>query len=560
MTHHRRRAGRGRGPTRLALAVLLGALALLGTAGPAAAHAQLVSTDPADGALLATAPSQVTLSFDEPVRLTSQEIRVYDADGQAVASTASTSGRDVAIALEDTASLRGTYVVGWFVVSADGHPISGSLTFSVGERSASVTDPPPPPTSSGAVTAVQGAVTAATYLGLLLAAGLVGFLALVLPAAYDGPVVRLRLRRLARWAAVVAAVASLVAVPVASVYAQGAELWDVAGGLDLGLVTGELLSAVLVVVGLGLAVSQLGDGPLLGRPRVLSLVGAALALLGPPLVGHTRAYQPSTLLVATDALHLVAGATWLGGLVALTLSLRALAGRELLAALTLARFSAVAGGLVLAVAATGTVLGWRILAGWEPLVGTWYGRLLLVKVALALVVAALGGWNRFRMLPRVRAAAGHGDRTAAARLVARAVRVEALLLVVLLGVTGFLVNQSPRPAPVVVPEGRTGVRDGSISDLEVLVLMSPRREGRTTLLVQLQDDTGEPVVTDRAPDVQLRTSGLDLGSVPVTTTDPGTWAAEVLLPQPGTWEVQVGLRVDRFENPVTTVQFEVAPR
>jgi copper transport protein len=94
----------------------------------------------------------------------------------------------------------------------------------------------------------------------------------------------------------------------------------------------------------------------------------------------------------------------------------------------------------------------------------------------------------------------------------------------------------------------------------VLVLMSPRREGRTTLLVQLQDGTGEPVVTDRAPDVQLRTSGLDLGSVPVTSTDAGTWAADVLLPRPGTWEVQVGLRLNRFENPVTTVQFDVAPR
>ena len=48
--------------------------------------------------------------------------------------------------------------------------------------------------------------------------------------------------------------------------------------------------------------------------------------------------------------------------------------------------------------------------------------------------------------------------------------------------------------------------------------------------------------------------------MPVQPSDAGTWSADVLLPQPGTWEVQVGLRLSKFENPVTTVRFEVAPR
>lgn len=48
------------------------------------------------------------------------------------------------------------------------------------------------------------------------------------------------------------------------------------------------------------------------------------------------------------------------------------------------------------------------------------------------------------------------------------------------------------------------------------------------------------------------------GQRAVTSTDAGTWTADVLLPRAGTWEVAVGLRVSRFENPVTTVRFEVA--
>ena len=172
--------------------------------------------------------------------------------------------------------------------------------------------------------------------------------------------------------------------------------------------------------------------------------------------------------------------------------MRALAGREVLAAETLARFSTLAGGVLLAVAATGTFLGWRIVGSWTGLVETSYGWLLLTKVAIALVVAGLGGWNRWRVLPAVRAAVGFGDRERAAAAVARTLRVEAVLLVVLLGVTGFLVNQSPRPAPVTAASGTTGVGAATAGDLRVLAVMDPRRTGSNTLLVQVQDAAGEP--------------------------------------------------------------------
>ena len=53
-----------------------------GAAAPASAHAELVETDPAEGAVVETAPETVTLTFNEAVRLTSQEIAVYDAQGE----------------------------------------------------------------------------------------------------------------------------------------------------------------------------------------------------------------------------------------------------------------------------------------------------------------------------------------------------------------------------------------------------------------------------------------------------------------------------------------------
>ena len=538
---------------------LFAALAVLVTAAPAAAHAELIESDPADGAILPEAPSEVTLTFNEPVRLTAQKITVYDAEGRVVDSEATASGVTVTVAVPGGPDLgRGTYVVGWYVVSADGHPISGSLRFSVGEPSIEVAAPPPPPESPRTVTVAQGVLQATTYLGLFVAAGLTVFGVLVLPREYAGERVRWRLRRVVRVGALVAAAAGLLQVPVASAYAQGGDLSDALAIFDAGLVTSEVISAVLLLLGLaGLALLASDRPPEPGR-RLVLLAAAALAVASPAVVGHTRAYEPEPLLLVTDVLHLVAGSVWLGGLVGLALTLRPLAGRERLAAATLARFSTIAAGLLLAVAVTGSVLAWRILGSWSGFVDTRYGILLLVKIGIAGVVAGVAAWNRFRLLPRVRAAAGFADRGRAASLVARSVAAEALLLAGLLGVTGFLVNQSPRPAAVEVPPGRTGVQDGELEELRVLALMSPRERGPNTVLVQIQDAAGEPVEPPRAPEVQVRSADLDLGSVPVRHTDAGTYRADVLIPSAGEWEVQVSLRQSKFESPVTTVRFDVA--
>ncbi len=557
MTTHRGRARRRAGG--LVVAALLALCALLAGASPAAAHAQLIGTDPADGALLETAPEAVTLSFNEPVRLTDREITVYDAEGRTVASEAAASDSDVVVDLPDADTLgRGSFTVAWFVVSTDGHPISGSLTFSVGQRSARIAEPPPSPTSSGVVRTAQGTLGVLMYVGLLVAAGLAAFVALVMPESFGGERVRRRIRTVVRVAASVAVVGAVLLVPVSAAYAQGQELTDVLGGFDPALVVDEIVAALMLTAGLGVVVASLPAAHPEPGPRWLLLCGATVAAVSPALVGHTRSYQPTGLLAVADVVHLLAGSVWLGGLVGLVLTLRALAGRERLAATTLARFSTLAAGLLVAVAAAGAVLGWRILGSWSGFVDTRYGVLLLVKIGLALVVAAIGGWNRFVVLPRVTGAAGFDDRTHTAGTATRTLALEASVIVVLLGVTGVLVNQPPRPAPAEVAPAQSGVESQTVvGDLEVHAGLTPRRQGQNTLVLQVLDSAGEPVALERPPVVEVRSADVDLGEVALEGTDAGTWSGEVVLPRPGRWEVQVALRLSRFESPVTTLRFDV---
>ena len=183
---------------RLLAGGLAGVALALAPASPAAAHASLVKTDPAEGQVLAESPRVARLTFDETVSAAAGGVQMYDARGNAVESKASARDTVLTVDVPDTLD-EGTYVVSWRVVSADGHPVAGALTFSVGRPSAVVRQPPTPDESSASgVRGALSAVQAIGYLGLFLAAGLVVFAGWLLPALPRLDVLRRRLRRIAR--------------------------------------------------------------------------------------------------------------------------------------------------------------------------------------------------------------------------------------------------------------------------------------------------------------------------------------------------------------------------
>src|SRR5262249_13266301 len=112
---------------------LIALLIALALASEACAHASLVKAVPADGAGVPLPPATVTLSLHEPgsppVR------RLIGPDGAPIAPTAVTA-EDTTVTISAPPALRrGTHVLSWRVISADGHPVGGSLLFSIGARS-----------------------------------------------------------------------------------------------------------------------------------------------------------------------------------------------------------------------------------------------------------------------------------------------------------------------------------------------------------------------------------------------------------------------------------------
>ncbi|WP_263104280.1 copper resistance CopC/CopD family protein, partial [Kitasatospora sp. DSM 101779] len=456
-------------PRRVAalLAVLAAAVAVLfGGAGTAAAHAALVSTDPAQGAVTATAPAAVTLTFSEGVSLTADSVRVLDPAGKQVdnGDAAHADGKEASARVTLRPGLgNGTYTVAWRAVSEDSHPVGGAFTFSIGA----------PSDTTVSASAVQGAepdaVVAAAYgtartVAYAAFALLVGAAAFVLICWPRGVAVH-QVQRLLMTGWIALLVSTVAVLLLRGPYERGT---GISQAFDLSLVRstlderiGTALAARLLLLAAGgvflsLLVGQLGqdrtaqdsrdagaagdsseptaaaeggaeDGeeaelraleqraaerPLRDARLGLGVGGAVLAVaLSATWVGadHSSVGIQVPLALPTAALHLLAMALWLGGLATLLVGLR-----HGVPAAAVERFSKLALGAVTVLTVTGVYQSWRGLGSWGALVDTEYGRLLLIKTGLVAGMVGLA-WISRAWVARLRTAGeasdGAADRT-----------------------------------------------------------------------------------------------------------------------------------------------------
>lgn len=114
----------------------LAAGSLLGM-NPAAAHDELVSTNPTDGATLTEAPASLELTYSGDIMDVdgANQVRVTNAAGESVTDGAPDIDGKVVTQDLATAAADDTYTVTWRVVSSDGHPIQGTFTYTVGQGS-----------------------------------------------------------------------------------------------------------------------------------------------------------------------------------------------------------------------------------------------------------------------------------------------------------------------------------------------------------------------------------------------------------------------------------------
>ncbi|MFH8896990.1 copper resistance protein CopC [Streptomyces coeruleorubidus] len=369
---------------------------LLFSAAPASAHAALRGTDPDDGSVVQRAPRHLTLTFTESVGLLDDSFRVFGPDQRRVptgeAQHADGRSDTARVALSGKLA-QGTYTVAWRVVSADSHPVSGAFTFSVGKRSATTAQVDTGPDEDPLTGGLHDAARYLAYLAAALLVGTVAFALLCRPADTSP----LRRPLVAAWWTLLGSTAVLLLLRAP--YEAGA---GPAAAFDLSALERTLTSRPGLALLARLAVLLLTAAFLLrlsGRrdhhQPVMRAAGATLAValaLTWAAAEHASAGIQVPVAMTSSVLHLVATGVWLGGLVALLLTLR----RASVDALTevVPRFSRIAFASVTVLAVTGLYQSWRGLGSLAALTGTSYGRLLLAKLVAVTALLLAAGYSR----------------------------------------------------------------------------------------------------------------------------------------------------------------------
>jgi copper transport protein len=531
---------------RIGARVVVGAIVAMGIVALAPsvafAHALVRSSDPADGALLQSAPRQVVITFTQTPDPTLSVLHVLDQSGKDVGSGPSSPvpGKPLEFRVPLQASLpKGVFTVTWRVVSrVDGHVTAGSFSFGVG-----VQPGPNTGTTGGALTPTTPSPPPLAVVGRW--------------AFYWGLAVLLG-------GAVAGLVWSRAGLPKGSrplltgawlVCAGGLAAMIVAERTVIGVSFGSLLRSgtgrAFVQRTVAVAVVGAATAIVLARPVRGALIALAATVAAAMLVhanaGHAPETAPTWFNVGVQWVHLLAVGVWIGGLMWLLLALRDATGEY--RACAVRRFSTLAGFALAVVALTGLSrlldeVGWP--QHWNRLFDTSFGWALVVKIGLVGGLILLGARNRYRNVPRARDPSG-------VRALGRTVRLELVVAALALAATAVMSELAPAATVAAAPR-RTQPAEVVVTGHDfatttrVRLAVTPGTVGPNRFEANVVDfDTGQPVPADAVSlsfslpgrpdlatqrlDLSKSAGGLWTGQGTVLSMD-GRWAVSVLVQEP----------------------------
>ena len=451
------------------------ALGLLLVPALAWAHAHLKRSEPAAGSHINAPPQAIRFWFSERPELSMTLISMKDASGKNITLGAPERDRGdpLLVSVRVPPALQaGRYTVAWRTAASDGHPSHGSFSFVVLAGIAppghmivpqigAVTDTVGTTTVSSSTKGENGEEADAassvsnslartfSFAGLLALIGAVAFRTLVLPRArgMNAELTTLMARR----TAVLGFVASVLVIVSAFMRIflesqmmsampdmQSMSMADMAMHTQWGLALRlELGAAIVALLSFALGVRRVR-----GAWFVASISALILAVT-PALAGHAAASPRFTsLMIISDFLHVLGGASWLGSLLAvmavgipLSLTLEG-AERWSSVASLVNSFSPIALTSAAVVLVSGLIASWVHVEHLSDLWQTAYGQVLLLKVSLVAITLTIGAYNFRRVQPQL------VNETGSARL-KRSAAIELSVGFLILVVTGFLTGISP---------------------------------------------------------------------------------------------------------------------
>jgi copper transport protein len=234
--------------------------------------------------------------------------------------------------------------------------------------------------------------------------------------------------------------------------------------------------------------------------------------------GHQSAGTLPAVFVPLDMVHLAAISTWVGALLVL-----AIVYRDNDVENEAKRFSQMATWSMPLVVVTGVVQGLHLMGGISSITQSNFGKLLLLKTLLVACVVLLGSKARGQL------------QLGGFSSIARIIRWESTVAVLVLAVTSLMVAQSPNSTTQSsVSFSATKVQNGIVAELTVV----PAVVGTAEVHVILTPPGGSLTPADSVT-VQFDLPSRNIPPIPVTMTEigPNHWIGIVQFPFSGAWNM-----------------------
>jgi copper transport protein len=522
----------------------------VGTAARSGAHAQLATTAPEQGAKLASSPTEVSITFSENITPASAGIRVIDADTQRYdVGTTQGSGRVMTVDVKLLPPQ--AYVVIWQAVSSDGHPISGSYTFQVGDGDqGSVSGLGEKALASSSVNPLVQLLLRLARFGLFLSCG--SIIAAAVWRLGGLPLASSRWTKGATWLAIITGVAGLL---LDGAYVEGRSVGAI---FDIDLATSSLSRVtVRALVGAAIVAAFLASAlrrstaeihPLPSAQRVELTVAAVLVSVLLAASGHGAGGQQVVIAIAIVAVHVAAASAWVGGLALLATASRrqnrsdhsdGAVGAGLSRPLLL-RWSKLAQVAVVALVCSGLANTWRQVGSSAALTSTLYGRILMAKLALVGSMLVFGAWHRRQVLH-------DSDRP-----IRRSVMTEIAVGLVVLSLSTWISSTVPAKAALKRPLSLRVATTSTKSEITI----SPAETGKNVIHLYTFDQEGRttPVVDAAFVFTHIATgTKLEVATIPAGRGHQQALGVDFSFT--GLWQVQTKIYLTDFdvENAESTV-------
>lgn len=533
------------------------------------AHPLIVDSSPRASTNVGAGITQVRIDFSESVDLDFSYIKVFDSNGNQIdnKNTQYLQADNESILVVTTPPLQdGVYTVSTKVLSKiDGHLVPYAFVFGVGD----VTLPPPPQvTIDQEIYFPEAAARFPGIVGQVIVLGAAISILLIWRGTKNKTWIKenSELQKLFH-----SKFSTITGIALFAVFASNILMLAIQT-IRLQISASDVIETsfgTVWLVRMGLTVILLAVWFLLENRSAAStkkqilMLGLSLILIGTTTaIGHGAASEQLSAIII-DYIHNLIASVWIGGVIFFGFVLLPAftklddSKKELASLLMIPRFSSIIIVSLGIVIITGPTLLWLLEDDVSLLSQSYYGLMIITKIAIGSAMVALGGYNQFR-IQKVAERSLNSTLTVHKKL-KRSLWAEAVLGIILLGIVALLTNSSlpasqGEETKSQIPDGFNTLAFSESSKFAVSI--TPLKSGTNKIFVSAQDSEGNSL--DDITEIKAKVSNPQKNIPPIEiplVRSGDKYEGEITFGFSGSWSIEIDTQ--RQNNPNESAGFTV---